>query len=61
MSAVFNPTADMPTGWVVMGPVDQSTLFIPNILSEEANCVSDVNVVDPGCEVDVVLDEDSFS
>ena len=55
------PTGYMPAFRIVMGPVDDSTFFVPNILAVETDAVAYLKSVDARCNVDVVCQQQCLS
>lgn len=51
------PPTYVPAGWVVVGPVDEASLLIPDILAVETHGVAFPDAVDAGRKVDIVLHE----
>lgn len=55
---VFEPSRDMTAGGIVVGPVDEAALGVPDILAEESDRVPFLQTINTRCEFDVVLDQD---
>src|SRR5687767_14813002 len=48
----------MSSGRIMVGPVDQPALLAPYILATEPDSVTLFDILDPGCKIDIVLDEE---
>jgi hypothetical protein len=58
---MLQPTSGMPTGWVVMCPVDQTALFVPNVLAGEADRVAFLYAGYSRGQIYIVLDENRLA
>ena len=61
LAIVDYPTCDMPASRIVVRPMNDAALFVPDILAVEANAVADRECVYPRREVDVVRNEERLS
>jgi len=50
----------MPTRGVMMRPVHQAALSVPNILAEKGDRITFLQIVDAWSKLDVVLDKDGL-
>lgn len=51
----------MLAGRIVMRPMDQSALLIPNILARKTDHIANLQTVDAWSKIDVVLDQNRLS
>ena len=51
----------MPIGGIVMGPVDQTALRVPDVFSKERDRIAFLQVFYPRCKLDVVLNQNCLA
>ena len=61
LAIAYHPPRGMPALRVVMGPMNNTAFFIPNVLTVEANGVAYLKLIDPRSDVDVVCNENGLS
>ena len=53
-AVVFEPTGRVLSVRVVVGPVDLTAFFVPQVLTVEAHAIAWLQRLDPGCDVYVM-------
>src|SRR5215212_89982 len=61
LAIVHHPSCGMPALWVVVGPVDDPTFRVPDVLAAKANAVTYLKPVDARGDVDVVCKQKCLS
>ena len=61
LAIMHNPTCDMPTLWVMVRPMDDAALFVPDLLAIKANAIPDLQSADARRNFDVVCNQQRLS
>ena len=61
VASVSNPTVQMPSLWVMVGPVYDASFIIPFVLSVKSYFLARFQRPDFGCEIDIVGDQQGLT